>query len=84
MPWTTKYTANTNRDRVGLLTATWTEPTGEQMVFVDEQINTNNAGAKSTFVTRAKARLAAWQTEMNTTKANAAAIESELTTLLNL
>lgn len=83
MAWTTKYTANTDRDKVGSIESTWTEPTGETFVFSDEQINTNNVGQKTNYVTKAKAALSKWQTDLAKIKTNAAAIETELTTLLN-
>mgnify|MGYP000438066131 CR=1 FL=1 len=84
MAWTIQYIANTDRDKVGAVVATWTEPTGEVFVFTDEQVNTNNAGQKSTYVTKAKAALAKWQTDLNKAKSNTTAIETELTTLLNV
>ena len=83
MAWTTKYIPNTDRDKVGGLVATWTEPTGEVFVFTDEQVNTNNASQKTNYVTKAKAVLTKWQADLAKSKANANDVETELTILLN-
>ena len=81
--WEVTFRASTERDRVGTLTATWTEATGEQFVFTDDQVNTNVTAQKNNFVSRAKSRQAAWKTQLDKDKASLAAIKTELETLLN-
>lgn len=83
MAWTVEYKASTERDRVGTVIATWAEPTGEQFVFIEEQLNTNNATQKTNFITKAKAQLATWQTKFTKEKSNIAAIKAELEAGLN-
>lgn len=83
MAWQVQFEPNTNRNRVGSVRATWTEPTGEVFTFIDDQVNTNNDTQLATFVSRAKTRLAAWQTALNSDKAVLAQVKSTIEGLLN-
>lgn len=81
--WNVTFEPNTDRDRVGQLVATWTEPTGEVFVFTEDQINTNAATQKANFVSRAKTRQATWKTRLDKEKTDRAAIATEIAALLN-
>lgn len=83
MAWSVVFTPNTERDRVGSITATWEEPTGEKFEFIEDQINTNNATQKNNFVARAKSRQSAWKTKLDKDKSDLNTIKTELETLLN-